>query len=123
MLTQIKRLISFFILTPKCNPLCAPHNHVLHRWHLSCLTCTTRKTEYNKKYAYNAKFAAWLPKNFDCLTAILNNGTGYIIYYDLDRFAAPIKQVLLEAIFARADRCGNAEIAKKLFTISELLCI
>lgn len=109
-------------IKPKCNALCAKHNHVLTRWHASCFWCSTRKAQYNRKYTFIKPFNAYLPEKFDCLTSILNNGTGYIVYYDETRFLAKIKQVLLIRIFACAENMRYTKIAKRVYLICEFLC-
>jgi len=104
-----------------CNHICAPHNHKLHRLHASCFSCSTRKSLKNPKYAYDAEFQAWLPPHFDAKTAILNDGTGYIIYTDDDRFARLPKSILLDALFDIAERSRYTKIAKRLYTVCEFL--
>lgn len=118
---MLKSLISLFSIAPKCNSLCAKHNHVLKRWHASCFWCSTRKSLFNPKYRFNAQFYAFLPAKFDARTAVLNNGTGYIIYTDDARFMRCAKDALLDLIFLYAETFKYSNIAKRLYLICEFL--
>lgn len=59
--------------------------------------------------------------HFDCLTAILSNGSGYVLYYDENRFLASIKQVVLVKLFGFAESCQYDKFAKRLFMLCECL--
>ena len=64
---------------------------------------------------------AWLPPHVDAETAILNDGTGYIIYTDDDAFMHAEKMVLFHALFSMAERQRISKFAKKLYTVCEFL--
>lgn len=68
------------------------------------------------------QFGNVLPPHFDCLTAILNGGTGYIIYYDEDAWFGKYKRICLFKLFGIAERCRYTQVAKRLYTICEFLC-
>ena len=67
------------------------------------------------------EFGNVLPPNFDCLTAVLHDGTGYIIYYDLDAWFGIQKRIILFKLFNIAERCKYARISKRLYTLCEFL--